>query len=358
MFDIDISEINTETLSKLGYFHENLPDVPGKSAAEMKSFFDYIPKEVLIPKYNDLIRKLKSTWNCARFDQAYIRDGKIVCNDGNNSSGKTARYIGVDMKYTPYRGKIKFGFTDTDATDCSLLLILSNKGCNDTQYITHGSIHIGVSAVGVSIQYFDGTYTYKTDSNGNYSLDGDGVKIKNFNCKELYYHTFANKLTANKTYELSFEMVQERYVRINFPAANKNGSKKYDWYSNSSDTRYDEIWAPLAGRYIIFEHFYTNATAARGYYVAWEATAPEYMTDVKDEDGNVIHKGYLTAKKEFTTAAQAYNKDGTPIETNALTDWKDEYELCVLKHDFGNSLDGELIASPTGQVYHLFNNDV
>ena len=54
----EINEINVDALTLSKRFHSDLPDVPGKSAKEMKEFFDYIPKSVIIPKINELINFL------------------------------------------------------------------------------------------------------------------------------------------------------------------------------------------------------------------------------------------------------------------------------------------------------------
>lgn len=293
-----------------------------------------------------------------KINQAYIKDGKVIGNNGTKST--TAKYIGVDMKYQPYSGKIKFGFTDNKSHLNTVLIILTKLGNQTTQNITHGSIHIGVSVSGVSIEYFDGVpeYVTETDAEGNevFVYDKYGEKQKAYGpLKTLYKHTFATKLEPNTTYELSFEMVQQRYVRLTFPMADANGVKTYEWYSNSSDTRYDAIWEALAGRYMIFEQFSQTEESTRGYFVGWEAVAPQYMLDVKDENGNVLHKGYLTAKKEYSDAVKKYLADGTTFDTNALTEWSDKYELYSLKHEFNDSFDGELISAPTGQVYSLFN---
>lgn len=289
----------------------------------------------------------------SKINQAYIKDGKITCNVGNNTSGKTARYIGVDMKYLPFSGKINFGFTDNTTADSTVLMILTKLGCQKSTDITHGAVHIGVSPLGVTIEYYDGSYTYRTADDETFVLNSEGVKIKDHNPKTLKTHTFATPLKANTTYSLSFQMVNKRHLQITFP-----DGAKYDWYSNSTDTRYDEIWDAFAGQYMIFEEFYPHDSNQRGYYVSWEAIAPEYMLDETDDSDNIIHKGYITAYREHVTAVQAYLANGTPIETDALQDWEDENELYILKHDFTKSLDGELTTAPSGQVYHLFNNDL
>lgn len=53
-----IQSIDTEIIK--AYFHAGQPDTPQKSAAEMKDFFDAMPKKVLIPKINELVDELNS----------------------------------------------------------------------------------------------------------------------------------------------------------------------------------------------------------------------------------------------------------------------------------------------------------
>lgn len=49
-----ITKINDAALEEQGKFHACLDDVPGLTAEQMKEFFDYIPREVIIPKVNEL----------------------------------------------------------------------------------------------------------------------------------------------------------------------------------------------------------------------------------------------------------------------------------------------------------------
>ena len=50
-----IEKINDAELERENIFHANNDDVPGLSAQEMKEFFDYVPRRVLIPKVNELV---------------------------------------------------------------------------------------------------------------------------------------------------------------------------------------------------------------------------------------------------------------------------------------------------------------
>ena len=50
-----IEKINDEALLTEGKYHVTQPDVPQKSAQEIKEFFDHIPREVIIPKVNEIV---------------------------------------------------------------------------------------------------------------------------------------------------------------------------------------------------------------------------------------------------------------------------------------------------------------
>lgn len=52
---MSVEKINTAELETEKRFHVNQADVPGKSAQEMKEFMDYIPRQVIIPKVNELV---------------------------------------------------------------------------------------------------------------------------------------------------------------------------------------------------------------------------------------------------------------------------------------------------------------
>lgn len=53
-----ISKINDELLSSEKRFHANLDDIPGKNASDMKNFMDYIPRQVIIPKVNEVVDEI------------------------------------------------------------------------------------------------------------------------------------------------------------------------------------------------------------------------------------------------------------------------------------------------------------
>ncbi len=53
-----IQAIDTEIIK--AYFHSGQPDIPQKTAHEMKEFFDAMPKKVIIPKLNEVIGELNS----------------------------------------------------------------------------------------------------------------------------------------------------------------------------------------------------------------------------------------------------------------------------------------------------------
>lgn len=49
-----ITKISDEQLNSEKRFHKNLDDIPGKSADGMKEFMDYVPRQVIIPKINEI----------------------------------------------------------------------------------------------------------------------------------------------------------------------------------------------------------------------------------------------------------------------------------------------------------------
>lgn len=53
-----VETIKDAVLKNENRYHVCLDDVPGKTADEMKEFFDYVPRQVLIPKINQIIAEL------------------------------------------------------------------------------------------------------------------------------------------------------------------------------------------------------------------------------------------------------------------------------------------------------------
>lgn len=52
---MSVTKINDSELYNEDRFHVCQPDIPGKSASDMKEFMDYIPRKVIIPKINEII---------------------------------------------------------------------------------------------------------------------------------------------------------------------------------------------------------------------------------------------------------------------------------------------------------------
>ncbi len=87
-----IDKINTETVK--AYYHESLPDMPGKSADEMKAFFDAMPKKVLIPKLNELVDEINSgNYGKSAYDIAvqngFVGDEKSWLESLKGAKGET-----------------------------------------------------------------------------------------------------------------------------------------------------------------------------------------------------------------------------------------------------------------------------
>ena len=58
-----VNKIDTEQLAAQRRFHSQQEDVPGMSALDMKAFFDYISKEKIIPKLNEVIDALGEVYS-------------------------------------------------------------------------------------------------------------------------------------------------------------------------------------------------------------------------------------------------------------------------------------------------------
>lgn len=55
---MSLTKIDSELLENEGRFHTALEDVPQKNAQEMKEFMDYIPRQIVIPKINEMVDKV------------------------------------------------------------------------------------------------------------------------------------------------------------------------------------------------------------------------------------------------------------------------------------------------------------
>ena len=68
---MSVAKINDTELFNQNRFHANQPDVPGKTAQEMKEFMDYVPRQVLIPKVNELVDAVNAS---APSDSVYNKE--------------------------------------------------------------------------------------------------------------------------------------------------------------------------------------------------------------------------------------------------------------------------------------------
>ena len=315
----EIKDINISDLENEGRFHSNLPDVPSKSPNDMKAFFDYIPKEVIIPKVNEILDELNRRIDFSHFNQAYIKSGKLVCNDAADEG--TAKYIGVNMHKPITHGEIRFGFTgeidnifdpeiNPEGKACTALIITSALGCQRSRDIIEGSWHIGISPVCATIEYYE-------------------KGIEKSKATLVYKHRFAEALLPDTEYRFLFQTLGTKldngeyayYLAFTFPVADVDGKNVF---TNKTIPMSLEKWNEYNGQYVIFEHFYTNAVTCRPYFTGWQVYATDDIKEFLD---------CRTAKK-------------TALNTN------------YLRHDFKQSVDGPLICSPTGQPYSLFADEV
>lgn len=215
-----------------------------------------------------------------RFDQMYVRDGRAVCNDTLHldQHTATAKYVGVDLTYRLSFSEIRFGFTG-GAGECSIMMITTKLGSDMTSAITGGSCHWGVSPTHVGIEYFNASAVIT----------------------RKHTHVFATPLLDNTEYVF-------KWVRIGDDAT---GWTTVTYPDGVTELITDAEWVTYAGRYAIFEHFYSSSSSRRGYFTGWRCGSD-------DGSGN---KKYL-------------------------------------RHDFARQYDGLVDISQTGQIYNLFSNDV
>ena len=276
------------------------------------------------------VQKMLDKYDYSKFTQAYIKDGRLVCNDTTADDQETAKYIGADVKYPVKYAEIKFGFTgDTEKDSASVLLILSNRGNTLKHHITHGSIHIGVTPTSAGIQFFwDNTSVLHT----------------------IQSRTFKQPLQPNTEYSLKFEYyvhasqveTDEYCIKVTFPDGTYYNFKPTDAKTfNLGGTNYNafEILNALNGRYIMFEHFYDNPSTVRGYYTSWCASAPENMAE------------FMEAYRQRLM----YDLDKTKGNANATVEYTYTHDVQYLRHKFANqTFDGALPPAQTGQTYTLF----
>lgn len=94
-----ISKIDVTALENEGRFHTDQPDCPAMSADEMKAFLDYIPKDVLIPKVNELIDSLSDSEGGISVVET-VRDGTWTYT--KTSDGECVCYGSISGEYDFY----------------------------------------------------------------------------------------------------------------------------------------------------------------------------------------------------------------------------------------------------------------
>jgi len=70
---LTVNKIDTEQLVAQRRFHSQQEDVPGMSALDMKAFFDYISKEEIIPKLNEVIDVLGAVYSKTETDSLLLQ---------------------------------------------------------------------------------------------------------------------------------------------------------------------------------------------------------------------------------------------------------------------------------------------
>ena len=94
---MSVTKIDDTELFNQNRFHVNQPDVPGKTAQEMKEFMDYVPRQVLIPKINELtdavnasapsesVYKKEETYNKSEADGTFAKASDVYSKTETDS---------------------------------------------------------------------------------------------------------------------------------------------------------------------------------------------------------------------------------------------------------------------------------
>lgn len=94
---MSVTKIDDTELFNQNRFHVNQPDVPGKTAQEMKEFMDYVPRQVLIPKINELtdavnasapsesVYKKEETYNKSEADGTFAKTSDVYSKTETDS---------------------------------------------------------------------------------------------------------------------------------------------------------------------------------------------------------------------------------------------------------------------------------
>lgn len=265
---------------------------------------DYWTEEDKTEIIEELSDEIPSGIDFSKINQAYVKDGVLVCNDNSASytGATTAKYIGVDLGQEIQRAEIRFGFTgDLNSGDiASIMLITSKLGCSQTNHITKGACHFGISPKGVVFEFYDENAVLTT----------------------AFTQNFTQPLEPNKEYSFKWEIQTDntdptkKMLKITTPAGYLGTFKE--------GTRLWDNFVLRNGQYLILEHFYPTASKVRGYYTGVFAEA----NDDYDE--------YIS-------------NFGVRLSPNST----------YFRHDFKHqSSDGVLTCAPTGQNYVLFSNEV
>ena len=133
---MSITKISDELLVAEKRYHECQKDVPGISADEMKRFFDYLPRRVIIPKVNELCDEADSVRY--EFDNYYTKEeadelfAKASDSPDTGDAATAADSIvscGVDGGWT-------FRMYDSGVCECSKRIDVSTSMMNDLSEYT------------------------------------------------------------------------------------------------------------------------------------------------------------------------------------------------------------------------------
>lgn len=212
-----VDKIDTVLLSSQRRYHANQDDVPNKSAKDMKAFFDYIPREVIIPKVNKLIDAVTEN------DALIAKKESISDAAMKYSNALKGRKSGVTVSVddaSPIKHELSVKLLSKNRIDIKTAFLDSHNAQFLNNLSTIGNIlyfektYSGSASVSAYVYaYLDnGTYTFSgigaTDGTGSMAyviVDPDGNQHGNVTTIGQTYREFQHSITVNKSGVYTFK---------------------------------------------------------------------------------------------------------------------------------------------------------
>jgi len=198
---------------------------------------------------NFSIKNLINNTDYSIFDQAYIKDGRLVANA--NLIGVNAKYTGINLGTgnVPTSMKCKAIFNSTS----TLALISNYNGLNKVSDITNGSLHIVFTNKNIQLGLFD-----------------------NKTLNVIYMHTFVTPCSLDGVTEYTFEWsVSGDTITFTLP----------DGIFTYTDNRIPTY----LGQYCTFEHYWNSTTQEPPIFTYFEVKGTDFtlIDSFKRQNGTI-----------------------------------------------------------------------